>query len=152
MKDVLAALALAAMALPAATPSLAQAGAQPFDGERLSKGIEAYNAAPQTYWVFVRDKAGIVALYPPEGKTVDGRTWATTNQFEELISAPVDPSAGPTVMILNGMSGRAGRPSCIGPFCPGDTVLQRLQGMPDFPAGNLVLKGTADRAAFFEQQ
>src|SRR5476649_1279359 len=123
-----ATLALAAIASPAP----AQSQAQSAGGERMSKGIEAYNASPQTWWVYVRDKGGIVAMYPP-----DGKTWATTDQCEQLISQPTDPTAGPTIIIVGGNSGRnsgpnSGRnptPGCVGPFCPSDTVLQRLRGM-----------------------
>jgi hypothetical protein len=142
-----ATLALAAIASPAP----AQSQAQSAGGERMSKGIEAYNASPQTWWVYVRDKGGIVAMYPP-----DGKTWATTDQFEQLISQPTDPAAGPTIIILGGTPGRNSganpRPSCVGPLCPGDTVLQRLRGMPDFPDGSFLLKGTAVNAVFLERQ
>jgi hypothetical protein len=119
------------------------AHAQSPSSEKTSTGIEAINTAPQTWWVYIRDKTGIVVLYPPDGKSV-----ATTDQFEELISSPVDASAGPTIVILGGSP----RPSCVGPFCPSDAVLQRLQALPDVPAGSLVLRGTAVKAVFFERR
>ena len=123
------------------------AHAQSPSPEKTSTGIEAFNTAPQTWWVYIRDKTGIVVLYPPDGKSV-----ATTDQFEELISSPVDTSAGPTIVNLAGAPGRTQRPNCIGPFCPSDAVLQRLQALPDVPAGSLVLRGTAVKAVFFERR
>ena len=151
-----AALMMGALAMGSVlAPAPAQSQAQSAGNEKMSKGIEAYNSSPQTWWVYVKDKGGIVAMYPP-----DGKTWATTDQFEELISQPTDPTAGPTIIIVGGNSGRnsgpnSGRnptPGCVGPFCPSDTVLQRLRGMPDFPDGSLLLRGTAVNAVFLERQ
>lgn len=138
-RTLAAALAMAAIA---SSPH-----AQSPSADRTSKGIEAFNATPQTWWVYIRDKTGIVVLYPPDGKAA-----ATTDQFEELISSPVDASAGPTIVNLGGSAGRVQRPNCIGPYCPSDATLQRLQAMPDFPQGSLVLRGTAVNAVFLERQ
>ena len=116
------ALALGAIALPV------QAQSQP-----QSPGKE-------TYWVYIKDKAGIVAMYP-----ADGKGWATTDQFEQLISRPTDASAGPTIIDRGGVG-------CAGPACPDGSVMRQLRDTPDFPAGTLVLRGTAVHAVFLEKQ
>jgi hypothetical protein len=120
--------AMAAIALPAS--------AQP---QPPSPGNE------QAYWVYIKDKGGIVAMYPSSGRTPDGRGWATTDQFEQLISSPTDPSAAPTIIDRGGVG-------CAGPACPDGAVMRRLRDVPDFPAGTLVLRGTAVHAVFLEKQ